>query len=79
MPDFTEAVTSKHVVICEVCKKRDETRVIEERATNRFALQREHEDDLRARGWRLFISRSRRWYCPNHGPKPGHRMHEVTR
>lgn len=29
-------------------------------------------------GWRAFASRSLRHYCPDHGPRPGHKMREVT-
>lgn len=25
-------------------------------------------------GWTIWVGRSRRHYCPEHGPKPGHKM-----
>jgi hypothetical protein len=33
---------------------------------------------LAAEGWTFWASRSRRAYCPYHGPKPGHGMYELT-
>lgn len=29
-------------------------------------------------GWRIFVSRYRRFYCPNCSPKPRHKMREIT-
>ena len=29
-------------------------------------------------GWRIFVGRSQRHYCPAHGPTSGHTMREVT-
>jgi hypothetical protein len=31
-----------------------------------------------AAGWRFYVNRSRRVYCPAHGPRPGHKMWLVT-
>lgn len=39
----------------------------------------EFEASAMQAGWRLFVGRGRRWYCPKHGPSARHRMHEVTR
>lgn len=32
-----------------------------------------------AEGWTIWAGRSRRVYCPAHGPKPGHQMRDVTK
>jgi hypothetical protein len=29
-------------------------------------------------GWTIWVGRSRRTYCPDHQPQPGHKMHQVT-
>ncbi|EXF24373.1 hypothetical protein BG28_06555 [Nesterenkonia sp. AN1] len=29
-------------------------------------------------GWALWSGRGQRHYCPQHGPRPGHTMHQVT-
>lgn len=29
-------------------------------------------------GWRVFAGRSKRHYCPDCNPKPGHKMWEIT-
>lgn len=31
-----------------------------------------------AAGWKIFVGRSRRHYCPDCNPKPGHKMREIT-
>lgn len=46
--------------------------------TNQFGLQRKHEKQRAAEGWRLFVSRSRYWYCPAHGPSAGSKAREVN-
>jgi hypothetical protein len=30
-------------------------------------------------GWTIWAGRSRRTYCPEHGPRPGHKMWQVSR
>lgn len=34
----------------------------------------EYRDLAAARGWRRFVNRSVRWYCPEHGPGKKHDM-----
>lgn len=29
-------------------------------------------------GWSVWVSRGRRVYCPQHGPRPGHKMRQVV-
>jgi hypothetical protein len=31
-----------------------------------------------AAGWSRWAGRDRRWYCPDHGPSKGHKMHLVA-
>lgn len=35
-------------------------------------------DVAASQGWTFWAGRSLRTYCPDHGPRPGHSMHEVT-
>ncbi|MBA0126312.1 hypothetical protein H0B56_12240 [Haloechinothrix sp. YIM 98757] len=37
-----------------------------------------YTDVAESRGWRLFVGRDRRWYCPDCGPRPGHTMRQHT-
>lgn len=40
----------------------------------------DHYEALAERcGWTGWVGRTRRWYCPQHGPNPGHKMRPLTR
>lgn len=64
-------------VRCVSCGATDRSELLEARSSW------SHRDAFEARkmraGWRLFVGRGRRWYCPDCGPSPRHQMHEVTR
>lgn len=38
----------------------------------------EYEDQAVRMGWTVWMGRSRRYYCPDHEPRPGHRMRLVA-
>ena len=38
------------------------------------SLDDEYQCQAVEAGWTIWNGRSRRHYCPQHGPKPGHRM-----
>lgn len=46
--------------------------------TDIFSGRERHQEAAARLGWTIWIGRSRRTYCSEHGPKPGHRMSEVT-
>lgn len=46
--------------------------------TSSWSEEREAMKVAHEVGWRTFISRGKRHYCPEHGPRPGHEMREVT-
>jgi len=41
--------------------------------------QQEFHDLIRRNGWRMWVGRSRRYYCPDHGPSRPDTMREITR
>lgn len=45
-----------------------------------FQSQKSHRANLAVLGWRCFVSNTRRYYCPDHGPKLplGRNTREVT-
>lgn len=36
------------------------------------------DEALRKAGWQLWVGRGHRTYCPDHGPRPGHKMRQVV-
>jgi hypothetical protein len=46
------------------------------RGPERPLIDRAYQYEAIDAGWSIWIGRSRRHYCPKHGPKPGHRMTE---
>lgn len=38
----------------------------------------EYRDQAVRMGWTIWASRSTRYYCPSHGPRPGHRMRLIA-
>ena len=80
MSEQLVAVTYFHRVTCDTagCGTKDVTEVFHG-ALNQFRLVEDHERALAAQGWRVFASRGRRWYCPQHGPSAQSKAREVTR
>ena len=80
MTEHLVPVTYFHRVSCDTngCDNEDLTEVFH-RDFNQFRLAEDHEKDLAAAGWRVFASRGRRWYCPQHGPSAQSKAREVTR
>ena len=60
-------------VACDGCGVRRDGPVTDNRFRSTFL------DDLMVHeGWTLWVSRSRRTYCPHCHPKPGHKMRQIT-
>ena len=61
---------SRAVVTCDACGRTETGPLVNGRA-NVYRLTRElaHTD-----GWAVYVGRSRRVYCPECGPSPGHKM-----
>jgi len=76
MPEEQRVIVASHVISCEVCGLRVESETYGEGQA--YTVARTHGNQRMREGWRLFLGRSRRWYCPEHGPKPGHSMDELT-
>lgn len=74
-----EPVIYRHVIWCATrgCGRRHQTGLAD-RHDNQFAIAQAHGKQMAALGWRVFTSRGRRWYCPEHGPSRGSHAYEVT-
>ena len=76
MSDRTVTVTAYYRIECDRCGRSHETDVHED--TREFwEVRREMRRALAAAGWRRFVSRVARDYCPGCGPSKGHKMREV--
>lgn len=72
-------MTEQHVIMrgrfqvtCDKCGK--VSRSPEYDGDDRSRVEQQHRAALAAQGWRVYVNRSRRNYCPHCGPSPGHRM-----
>lgn len=70
MAEIEHVIKARYVVICDRCGCRRESEVYD----GWWAGRDRHLDLLAAEGWRVYVSRSRRHYCPSCRPNPGHRM-----
>ncbi|MDF2915862.1 MAG: hypothetical protein K0S70_79 [Microbacterium sp.] len=64
-----------HMITCSICKKSVQSRLGGRGET--YKIAREHARQRLAEGWKLYIGRGRRWYCPDHEPSRGHTMHQL--
>lgn len=77
MPEFHVTLQGQHVIQCDSCGQVVKSEVYSQGQGMR--VEREHERYRQREGWQLWLSRSRRWYCPMCEPKPGHRMRQIKR
>ena len=66
----------KEVVLCDAidCDEQRESGWLDTRLTR---FDSTFTDSLVVEGWTCWAGRQRRHYCPEHGPKAGHKMHLV--
>lgn len=77
MSDREIALQGLHEIECEMCGRRHRSRIWASRS-EQFQVGKEHMLECYEAGWRCWDGRSRRWYCPDHSPRPGHRMTEMV-
>lgn len=70
MSEHIVPITYRHKIVCSIsnCTDVHETPTVNHERVNQFRLARDHANEVRKLGWRVFVGRSRRWYCPAHGP-----------
>lgn len=73
MSEDTILLTGYGVVACSACGV-TVTGEVSDRYDAGYLLSRNLAD---YHGWRIYASRTRRHYCPDCAPKPGHRMRLV--
>lgn len=78
MSEYVYSVTSHAAVMCNGtdCDRKVTVRFKLADDVNTFTARDIVEHEARARGWSRWHGRGVRWYCDDHGPKPGHKMDE---
>lgn len=73
MSDGFVTLSGYVTVTCDGCGVKRNGPVTDNRFSSTFL-----SDLMTHEGWAVWVSRSRRTYCPNCRPKPGHKMRQIT-
>lgn len=74
MAEYTQPVIVIHEVRCSSCDRHEQTGKV----VWTLDGMRDHIAGLVATGWRVYAGRTRRHYCPDCSPCPGHKMRLVA-
>lgn len=72
MSEWTERLRTKPYISCDSCGCVESGRVVDN--GNTYREMDLFIEDRCAHGWTVWVGRTRRHYCPNCYPKPGHKM-----